>query len=78
VENVFLIFGGQPSTCRPASARRSGMRSSPRRRRLPPSSIGRKTPSPSVERTTRTASPTRASTRWWSTPSSGMCGSLRS
>jgi hypothetical protein len=79
VENVFLIFGGgQPSTCRPASARRSGTRSSPRRGRLRPSSIGLRTPSPSTGRTTRTASPTRATTRWWSTPSSGTRGSRRS
>jgi hypothetical protein len=35
-------------------------------------------PSPSARRTIRTASPTRASTRWWSTPSSGTRGSRRS
>jgi hypothetical protein len=45
VENVFLIFGGQPSTCLAANTRGSGTRSSPRRRRLPPSSTGRRTPS---------------------------------
>jgi hypothetical protein len=35
-------------------------------------------PSPSAARIIRTASPTRASTRWWSTRSSGMRGSRRS
>jgi hypothetical protein len=48
VENVFLIFGGRPSTCPTASASGSGTRSSPWRRHLPPSSTGRMTPSPSV------------------------------
>jgi hypothetical protein len=78
VENVFLIFGGQPSTCRPTSASGSGTRSSPQRGRLPPSSTGRRTPSPSAERTTQTASPTRASIRWWLTQSSGTRGSRKS
>jgi hypothetical protein len=77
VENVFLIFGGRPSTCPAANASGSGTRSSPQRRRLPPSSTGCRTPSPSAVRITRTASLTRASTRWWSTRSSGMRGSLR-
>jgi hypothetical protein len=46
--------------------------------KAPPSSIGRRTPSLSAARIIRTASPTRASTRWWSTQSSGTCGSRRS
>jgi hypothetical protein len=70
--------GGRPSTCPAASASGSDTRFSPRRRRLLPSSIGRRTPSPSAARTTRTASPTRASTRWWSTQSSGTRDSRRS
>jgi hypothetical protein len=41
VENVFLIFGG-PTV---------DMSTRQRRRRLPPSSIGRRTPSPSAGRT---------------------------
>jgi hypothetical protein len=64
VENVFLIFGGgRPSTCPAASASGSGTRFSPQRRRLPPSATGRRTPSRSVARITRTASPTWVSTR---------------
>jgi hypothetical protein len=71
VEIVFLIFGGRPSTCPTTSASPSGTRSSPRKRRLLPPSTGRRTPSRSAARITRTASPTRVSTRWWSTRSSG-------
>jgi hypothetical protein len=78
VENVFLIFGGRPLTCTAASTSGSGMRFSPRRRRLLPSSNGRRTPSRSAARITRTASPTRVSTRWWSIQSSGTRGSRRS
>jgi hypothetical protein len=79
VENVFLIFGGgRPSTCPATSASGSGTRFSLQRRRLPPSSTSRRTPSRSAARITRTASPTRVSTRWWSTQSSGMRGSRRS
>jgi hypothetical protein len=78
VENVFLIFRGQPSTCRAASTGGSGTRFSPRRRRLPPSLTGRRTPSPSVAKIIRTASLTRASTHWWSTRSLGTRGSQRS
>jgi hypothetical protein len=78
VENVFLIFGGRPSTCRAASASGSGTRSSPQRRRLPPSLTGRRMPSLSAVRITQTASPTRANTHWWSTRSSGTRGSQKS
>jgi hypothetical protein len=70
--------GGRQSTCPAASASGSGTRFSPQRRRLPPSSTGRRTPSRSAARITRTASPTRVSTRWWSTRSSGTRGSRRS
>jgi hypothetical protein len=79
MENVFLIFGGgRPSTCPAASVSGSDTRFSPQRRRLLPSSTGRRTPSRSAARITRIASPTRASTRWWSTQSSGTRGSRRS
>jgi hypothetical protein len=78
VENVFLIFRGLPSTCPATSASGSGTRFSPQRRRLPPSSTGRRTPSRSAARIIRTASPTRVSTHWWSTQSSGTRGSRRS
>jgi hypothetical protein len=61
-----------------ASASGSGTRSSPLRGRLPPSLTGRRMPSPSVAKTTRTASLTRASTYWWSTRSLGTRGSQRS
>jgi hypothetical protein len=72
VENVFLIFGGgRPSTCPAASASGSGTRFSPQKRRLLPSSTGRRMPSHSAARITRTASPTRVSTRWWLILSSG-------
>jgi hypothetical protein len=63
VENVFLIFGGRPWTCPTASTSGSGTRSSPRRRPLPLLSTGRRMPSPSAVKITRTASPIRASTR---------------
>jgi hypothetical protein len=78
VENVFLIFGGPTvdMSSRQRKPERHG--SSPRRRRLPLSSTGRRMPSPSVVKTTRTAFPTRASTHWWSTRSSGTRGSRRS
>jgi hypothetical protein len=69
--------GGQPSTCPAANANGSDTRSSPRRRRLPPSSTGRRTPSRSAAWITRTPSPTRVSTRWWSTRSSRTRGSPR-
>jgi hypothetical protein len=69
--------GDRPWTCPTVSANESGRRSSRQRRHLPPSSTGRRTPSPSAARITRTASPIRASTRWLSTQSSGMRGSLR-
>jgi hypothetical protein len=78
VENIFLIFGGRPSTCQAASASGSGTRFSPQRRRLLPSSIDRRMPSLSAAKITRTASPIRASTRWWSIRSSGTRGSRRS
>jgi hypothetical protein len=63
VENVFLIFGGPTVDMSTRQRSGSGTRSSPRRRRHPPSSTGRKTPSPSAGKTIRTRSPTRASTR---------------
>jgi hypothetical protein len=77
VENVFLIFGGPTIDMFNSRASGSSTRSSPRRRRLPPSSTGQRPPSHSAARITRTASPTRVSTRWWSTRSSGTHGSRR-
>jgi hypothetical protein len=54
VENVFLNFGGggRPWICPTASASGSGTRSLPRRRLHPPSSTGRRMPSPSAVRIT--------------------------
>jgi hypothetical protein len=46
------FLGGRPSTCPTSSASRSGTRSSPRRRHLPPSSTGRRMPLPSAARIT--------------------------
>jgi hypothetical protein len=78
MENVFLIFGGGGSTV--------DMSSSQRKRELnevltiekaPPSLIGHRRPSPLAVRITRTASPTRACTRWSSTLSSATRGSPR-
>jgi hypothetical protein len=77
VENIFLIFGG-PTVDMSSCQSESGMRFSPQRRRLLSSSIGRRMPSLSATRITRTASPIRANTRWWSTRSSGTHGSRRS
>jgi hypothetical protein len=78
VENVFLIFGGPTIDMSSRQPSGSDTRFSRRRRRLPPSSTGRRTRSPSAARITQTASPTRASTLWWFTKSSGTCGSQRS
>jgi hypothetical protein len=75
VETSSSSSGDRPWTCPTASASGSGTRSSPRTRRLPPSSTGRRTPLPSAARITRIASPIGASTRWWSTQSSGTPGS---
>jgi hypothetical protein len=69
--------GGRPWTCPIAGACGSGTRSSPRRRLLPPSSTGQRTPSPSAAWILRTAPPTRASIRWSSTRSSATPGSPR-
>jgi hypothetical protein len=69
--------GDRPWTCATASASRSGTRSLLRRRLPPPSSTGRRTPSPSAARITRTTSPIQASTRWSLTRSSTTRGSPR-
>jgi hypothetical protein len=78
VENVFLIFGGP--TVDMSSRQRKGERHEvlAAEKAPPPSLIGRRLPSPLVAKTTRTASPTRASTHWWSTRSLGTHGSQRS
>jgi hypothetical protein len=77
VENVFLIFGGPTVDMSNSQRKWERHESSSRRRLLPPSLTGRRTPSPSAAKITRTASPIRASTRWWSTLSSGTPGSPR-
>jgi hypothetical protein len=64
VKNVFLIFGGPTVDMSNSQRKRERHESSPRRRLLPPSSTGWRTPPPSAVRIIRTASPTRASTRW--------------
>jgi hypothetical protein len=73
VENVFLIFGGP--TMDMSNSQRKRERHDILAAEKAPSSTGRRMPSPSTARITRTASPIRASTRWWSTQSSGTPGS---
>jgi hypothetical protein len=75
MENVFLIFGGATVDMSNSQRKRERHEVLAQRRPLPPSSTGRRTPSPSAAKITRTASPIRASTRWWLTPSSGTPGS---
>jgi hypothetical protein len=62
VENVFLIFGGPTVDMSSRQRKRERHEVLARRRRLPPSSTGQRTPSRSAVRITRTASPTRAIT----------------
>jgi hypothetical protein len=77
VENVFLIFGG-PTVDMSNSQRKRERHEVLTAEKAPPSFLdGRRMPSPSAARITRIASPIRASTRWWSTPSSGTPGSPR-
>jgi hypothetical protein len=78
VENVFLIFGGPTIDMSSRQRKREWHEVLAQRRRLPPSSTGRRMPSPSAVKTTRTASLTRASSHWWSTRSLGTRGSQRS
>jgi hypothetical protein len=78
VENVFLIFGGPTMDISDSQRKRErhevlAVEKAP----LPPSLTGRRMPSPLAVKITRTASPIRASTRWWSTLSSGTPGSPR-
>jgi hypothetical protein len=74
VENVFLIFGG-PTVDMSSRQRKMERHEVLATEKAPPSSTGRRTPSRSAARITRTASPTRVSTRWWSSQSSGTRGS---
>jgi hypothetical protein len=76
VENVFLIFGG-PTVDMSNSQRKRERHEVLGAEKAPPSLTGRRTPSSSAARITRTASPIRASTHWWSTQSSGTPGSPR-
>jgi hypothetical protein len=77
MENVFLIFGGPTIDMSNRQRKRERHEVLAARRLLPPSLTGRRTPSPSAARIIQTASPTRASTRWWSTRSSGTHSSRR-
>jgi hypothetical protein len=70
VENVFLIFGGPIVDMSSSQCKREWHEVLAAERAPLPSSIGRRRPSPSVARITRTASSTWASTRWSSTLSS--------
>jgi hypothetical protein len=76
VENVFLIFGG-PTVDMSSRQRKRERHEVLAAEKAPPSFL-RRMPSPSAARITRTASPIQASTRWWSTRSSGTRGSRRS
>jgi hypothetical protein len=63
VENVFLIFGGATVDMWSRQRKRERHEVLSAEKAPPSSLIGRRTPSPSAARITRTASPTRASTR---------------
>jgi hypothetical protein len=75
---VFLIFGGPTVDMSSRQRMRERHEVLAAKKAPPPSLTGRRMPSPSAEKTTRTASLTRASTRWWSTRSLGTRGSQRS
>jgi hypothetical protein len=77
VENVFLIFGGGGATVDMSNSQRKRERHEvlAAGKAPPPSSTGRGKPSPSAARITRTASPTQASTRWFSIELSTTRGS---
>jgi hypothetical protein len=70
VENVFLIFRGPTVDMSTNQRKRKWLEVLAAEKVLPPSSTGRRRPSPSATRITRTISPTQASTRWLLTPSS--------
>jgi hypothetical protein len=67
VENVFLIFGGPSVDMSNSQRKQERHEVLVAEKAPPPSSIGQETPSPSVVRITRTASPTQDSNRWLST-----------
>jgi hypothetical protein len=75
VENVFLIFGGPTVDMSNSQRKRERHKVLAAEKAPPPSLTGRGTPSLSVVRITRTASPTQASTRWLSIRSSATRGS---
>jgi hypothetical protein len=77
VENVFLIFGGPNVDMSNSQCKRERHEVLTVKKAPPPSSTGRRTPSPSAVRITQTASPTRASTRWLSIRPSETRGSPR-
>jgi hypothetical protein len=72
VENIFLIFGRPTVDMSNSQRKRERHEVLATEKAPPPSSTGRRTPSPSAARITRTASLTWASTRWSSTRSSAM------
>jgi hypothetical protein len=78
VENVFLIFGGLTVDMSSRQRKREQHEVLAAEKAPPPSSTGRRMPSLSAVKITRTASLTRASTHWWSTRSLGTRGSQRS
>jgi hypothetical protein len=81
VENVFLIFGG-PTVDMSTRQRKRERHEVLAAEKAPPSFLNWSedaiTFSREAGKTTRTASPTRASTRWWSTQSLGTRGSQKS
>jgi hypothetical protein len=77
VENVFLIFGEPTMDMFNNQRKREQDEVLTAEKAPPPSSTGRRTPSPSAARITRTASPIRASTCWSSTRLSATRGSPR-
>jgi hypothetical protein len=78
VENVFLIFGG-PTIDMSSRQRKRERHEVLAAEKAPPSFLDWSEDAISFSaKTTRTASPTRASTHWWSTRSLGTRGSQRS
>jgi hypothetical protein len=77
VENVFLISGGLTIDMSSRQRKRERLEVLAAEK-APPSFLDwSEDASRSAARITRTASPTRASTHWWSIRSSGTCGSRR-
>jgi hypothetical protein len=77
VENVFLIFGGATVDMSNSQRKRERHEVLTAEKAPPSFPTGQRMPSPLAAKITRTASPIRASTRWWSTMSSETPGSPR-